>query len=238
VKISIQIVLCSCYNRCDEYLLGIHIFVTNKNNFMKKIFYFSVLSLFLGCSPKGERKESVNIQTVERAVEFNNECDCKRYAVEHKIALPELDDLILLSDSFGTGVPGEFDHYRIVNARVEEIRKKYDVGFKECYKKFGDLDIVNSACTDEEVRIRAFSKAMRLVKNNCRGSNQELVKYMAVKSDDKLIFMFMSVAENGMVCISGVSEINPDEILSTDCGEANVKMAEWEALPEYKIKLQ
>ena len=205
---------------------------------MKNIFYYSVLALVVGCSPKGEGNGSLNVQSVEKGFEFNNECDCKKYAIEHKIALPVLNDLYTLSDSTMTDGQGSFDEYRSVQSRVDEIRKNYDVGFKECYKKFGDLDIVNSACTKEEIRIRAFSTAMSLIQNNCRGSNQELVKYMAVKTDDKLIFMFMSVAENGMVCISGVSEIKPDEILSADCGNADVKMAEWDALPEFKIKLQ
>jgi len=57
---------------------------------MKNIFYYSVLALVVGCSPKGEGNGSLNVQSVEKGFEFNNECDCKKYAIEHKIALPEI----------------------------------------------------------------------------------------------------------------------------------------------------
>jgi hypothetical protein len=41
-----------------------------------------------------------------------------------------------------------------------------------------------------------------------------------------------------MACITGVSEISPEEILSSDCGNVDRKVADWEAITEYKINLQ
>jgi hypothetical protein len=45
----------------------------------------------------------------------------------------------------------------------------------------------------------------------------------------------MSVAPNGEVCISGISEHNTNEIISSDCGSAVAKSADWDAVSEYKL---
>jgi hypothetical protein len=167
--------------------------------------------------------------------ELTSECDCKKYAVDNKIQLPEASDLYLLNDSMLVD-ESQIIQYRETLKKVNEIRANYDVQFKKCYEKFYDLNIVKAGCSKDEIAKKAFGDAISLMRVNCRGSNQDLARYMATKVNGTVVFMFMSVAQNGMVCITGISELNPNEILSTDCGEANEKIAEWEAIQEYKIK--
>jgi len=207
----------------------------------RNYYLFFAFSLF-ACTSKENKSDLDNPLDTTKMVALNTVCDCKKYALEKKIELPSSDDLFMLSDSMRPDSPdGDqsfYTEYGNVMKKVTGIRSKYDLAFKDCYAKFGDLDVVTAPCSPEEKTINAFNKAMSLIKRNCNGSNQELVKYMATKVEGVVVFMFMSVGGNGMVCISGVSEINPDEILSTDCGEANTKMAEWDAMPELKISLR
>ena len=191
--------------------------------------------MMIQCTSNDQKSNEENVLEVTAdTIIFNNECDCKKYATEHKIELPNTDDLFFLSDSIGLS-DWQFTEYRKVKTNVDNIRSKYDEPFNNCVKKFGDLDIIDAPCTKEEKTLSAFQTAISLIKRNCRGSNQELAKYMATKVNGVVVFMFMSVAQNGMVCISAISEINPNEILGADCGETYAKMAEWDALPEYKI---
>ena len=43
------------------------------------------------------------------------------------------------------------------------------------------------------------------------------------------LYIYMSVAENGMTCISTVSELAL-EVLAADCGETYRKIDEWNAI--------
>ena len=51
----------------------------------------------------------------------------------------------------------------------------------------------------------------------------------SVNFDGTKIYMFLSVAENGYVCISGVTE-NELKVFSTDCGIAETKIQQWNAV--------
>ena len=43
------------------------------------------------------------------------------------------------------------------------------------------------------------------------------------------LYLFLSVAENGYVCISSISE-NALEIVAADCGPAEIKIEQWNNL--------
>ena len=51
----------------------------------------------------------------------------------------------------------------------------------------------------------------------------------SVSFDGTKIYMFLSVAENGYLCISSISE-NALELLGADCGTYDRKIQEWNAV--------
>ena len=84
----------------------------------------------------------------------------------------------------------------------------------------------NSNSTSAKV---TFYEAEAFMQNRCDGINQTLMKKKSINLNGTKLFMFMSVAENGYVCISTVSEIAL-EILATDCGPSERKIQEWNAV--------
>jgi hypothetical protein len=72
-------------------------------------------------------------------------------------------------------------------------------------------------------------EAEAFMQDRCKTINQTLMKKKTVNFDGTKLFMFMSVAENGYVCISTVSE-NALEILAADCGPSERKIQEWNAV--------
>ena len=75
----------------------------------------------------------------------------------------------------------------------------------------------------------SFTEAKEFMQKRLNDVNQELMGSKTVYFDGKAIFMFLSVAENGMTCISGVSEFKL-EVMSTDCGNTDLKIQEWNKL--------
>jgi hypothetical protein len=205
----------------------------------KKLFLFALTIPMIfnyGCQSNSSSSSSSKTNESNDEKSLNSECDCKKHAVDLKLKLPESSDLFRLMDS--TSGDGDFTEYRKIQANVNSIRKNYDLTFKKCTEKFGEFNVINAACTPEEKTRKAFNTALNLIQRKCQGSNQTLSKYMATKVNGNIVFMFISVAENGMACITGVSEISPEEILSSDCGNVDRKVADWEAITEYKINLQ
>jgi hypothetical protein len=74
-----------------------------------------------------------------------------------------------------------------------------------------------------------FSEAESFMQKRCNETNQTLMKKKSVNVDGTKLFMFLSVAENGYVCISSVSEFAL-EVLATDCGPSDIKIEEWNAM--------
>ena len=72
-------------------------------------------------------------------------------------------------------------------------------------------------------------EAEAFMQDRCKTINQTLLKKKTVNFDGTKLFMFMSVAENGYVCISTVSE-NALEILAVGCGPSERKIQEWNAV--------
>lgn len=74
-----------------------------------------------------------------------------------------------------------------------------------------------------------FSEAQEFMQNRCANIGQTLMKGKTVNYNGIQLYMFMSVAENGDACISSVTE-NALEVFATDCGTAEMKVSEWNAL--------
>ena len=74
-----------------------------------------------------------------------------------------------------------------------------------------------------------FSEAEEFMQNRCNATNQTLMKKKSVIFNGTILYMFLSVAENGYVCISSVSE-NALEVLAADCGPSEIKIEEWNAV--------
>tara|TARA_Y100000385_G_scaffold235325_1_gene249045 strand:- start:956 stop:1420 length:465 start_codon:yes stop_codon:yes gene_type:complete len=74
-----------------------------------------------------------------------------------------------------------------------------------------------------------FSEAEAFMQNRCNSINQTLMKKKSVNFNGTKLYMFLSVAENGYVCITSVSE-NALEVLAADCGPSEKKLREWNAV--------
>ena len=64
------------------------------------------------------------------------------------------------------------------------------------------------------------------MQKRCKTINQALVRKKTVNFNGTKLFMFMTVGENGNVCISTISE-NALEILAADCGTLRTKIKQW-----------
>jgi hypothetical protein len=186
-------------------------------------------SLFISCGNNN------NVSKESDENKFATTCDCKDFALKNAIKLPESSDLFQLMDSFLID-EAQIKNYRLVSAKVDSIRSKYPTNFKQkCVDKFTDYEILVAACSEKEIKQKLLSEAINFMKNRCNNINQQLVKYQVTKINNALVFLFMTVAPNGEVCISGISEYNTNEIISSDCGSAESKSADWDAVSEYKL---
>lgn len=85
--------------------------------------------------------------------------------------------------------------------------------------------------TDDQVISKkvTFDEANTFMRNRCISINQTLMRSKTVNFNGTLLYMFLSVAENGDACISSVSE-NKLEVFAVDCGIVEMKVSEWNAL--------
>lgn len=74
-----------------------------------------------------------------------------------------------------------------------------------------------------------FSEAEAFMQNRCKSVNQTLMRKKSVYFNGTQLYMFLSLARNGQVCISSVSE-NALEVLAADCGPSEIKYAQWNDL--------
>lgn len=71
-----------------------------------------------------------------------------------------------------------------------------------------------------------FSEAEEFMQQRCNAVNQTLMKKKSVVFNGTKLYMFLSVAQDGQACISSICE-NRLEVLAADCGEAMVKIQQW-----------
>lgn len=74
-----------------------------------------------------------------------------------------------------------------------------------------------------------FSEAESFMQNRCNETNQTLMKKKTINFNGTQLYLFLTVAENGYVCISSISE-NKLEVLNADCGPSELKIEDWNAL--------
>ncbi len=74
----------------------------------------------------------------------------------------------------------------------------------------------------------SYSQAESFMQKQCRDVGQTLTNGKTVYFNGSKLYMFLSVAENGYVCISSVSEYSL-EILAADCGPSEIKIEQWNA---------
>jgi hypothetical protein len=87
----------------------------------------------------------------------------------------------------------------------------------------------SSANTLDSIKKITFGEAQTFMQNRFTNINQKLMRSKEVNFNGVKLYMFMSVPENGLVCISSVSE-NALEVFASDCGTAEMKVSEWNAL--------
>lgn len=75
----------------------------------------------------------------------------------------------------------------------------------------------------------SLSEAEIFMQKRCNETNQTLMQKKAVNFNGTKLYMFLSVSENGYVCISSVSE-NALEVLTADCGPSETKIEQWNAV--------
>ena len=92
-----------------------------------------------------------------------------------------------------------------------------------------DSKINSGVESDSKITKVTFSEAEAFMQNRCNSTNQTLMKKKSVNFNGTKLYMFLSVAENGYVCISSVSE-NALEVLAADCGTSEKKIREWNAV--------
>ena len=151
------------------------------------------------------------------------------------------DDILILevtTEILG-GSPIEIDSitYRRTNKSIESFKSKLcEEDLKEFKKNISSIDSANddeltSSSSNSKVKSKkiTFNQAEAFMLERCERINQTLMKKKSVSFDGTKIYMFLSVDENGYVCISSISE-NALELLGADCGTSDRKIQEWNAV--------
>lgn len=92
--------------------------------------------------------------------------------------------------------------------------------------KYFDNRVNNKEKPDSKV---SFSQAETFMKDKCKKINQTLMKGKESEMNGIKIYAFMSVAQNGMACISIISE-NELALIKSDCGNSKRKINEFKRL--------
>ena len=95
--------------------------------------------------------------------------------------------------------------------------------------KYFDNTFNNKEKPDSKITKVSFSQAETFMKDRCKKINQTLMKGKESEMNGIKIYAFMSVAQNGMLCISIISE-NKLELISSDCGNTQRKINEFKRL--------
>lgn len=87
----------------------------------------------------------------------------------------------------------------------------------------------NKEKPDSKITKVSFSQAETFMKDKCKKTNQTLMKGKESEMNGIKIYAFMSVAQNGMACISIISE-NELALIKSDCGNSKRKINEFKRL--------
>jgi len=75
----------------------------------------------------------------------------------------------------------------------------------------------------------SLEEASIFMRERCKNVNQELQRTKSVNFEGTVLHLFLSVASDGSVCISAISELKL-EVLSVNCGNLYNKIEEWNNL--------
>lgn len=123
------------------------------------------------------------------------------------------------------------DKYLALNNEIKNYTAECN---KRGFEKNNDESINSINQVIEELKSKipisiSYAQAESFMKNRCRNVGQTLMKSKTVYFNGTKLYMFLSVAENGYVCISSISE-NALEILAADCGPSEIKIDQWNAV--------
>lgn len=137
---------------------------------------------------------------------------------------------------YGNGNIREIGKYKS-NKKVGIWRSYYEYGGPTFVTDFSDRDEYGGATVLEfypkdkyypHTKV-TFTEAEAFMQKRCEEINQTLMKKKSTTFNGTKLYMFLSVAENGDVCISSVSE-HALKIIGVDCGSSSRKIEEWNAI--------
>lgn len=130
------------------------------------------------------------------------------------------------------------DETRKLITEYQKLRQDAIVIIDE-FNKRGVNDINKNIITDIDEKINSlketlpvsitYNEAKAFMQNRCNELGHNLMKSKTVNFNGTKLYLFLSVAENGYVCVSSISE-NILEILAADCGPADIKIEEWNSI--------
>lgn len=113
-----------------------------------------------------------------------------------------------------------------VGLATSEINEK-PIG--EIVITYYDNTFNNKEKSNSKITKVSFSEAETFMRDRCKKTNQTLMKGKESEMNGIKIYAFMSVAQNGMTCISIISE-NKLELINSDCGNTQKKINEFNRL--------
>ena len=102
----------------------------------------------------------------------------------------------------------------------------YENGQKKRFKVTSGERKISSSSFSTTV---TFKEAEFFMQQRCNDINQNLMRKKVTNFNGTKMYMFLSVATNGYVCISSISE-NKLEVIATDCGPSEIKIQQWNAI--------
>ena len=123
------------------------------------------------------------------------------------------------------------DKFKILNQEIKDYTNQCN---KIGIEKNNDETIIAINQKIEELenkkrslpRLISYDEARMFIQNRCDEVGQTLMKSKTIYSNGIKLYLFLSVAENGYVCISTINE-NELDVAATDCGPSDEKIYQW-----------
>ena len=128
------------------------------------------------------------------------------------------------------------------NGKLESEKNYLDGNLRGVYKQWyenGQLKRSENSNTGEvkewykngklKPKTISLEEATIFMRERCRNINQKLQRTKSVNYEGTILHLFLSVASDGSVCISAISELKL-EVLSANCGNLYNKIEEWNNL--------
>lgn len=119
---------------------------------------------------------------------------------------------------------GVADWKKVNMSQNKEVSDRFDALARRCSGTSQPVTTSNQ----EQPKV-TLEEAKAFMQQRCNAINQTLMRYKTVDFNGSTMYVFMSVAQDGSVCISSVSEYKL-EVLAADCGHVDVKIEQWNKL--------